>query len=72
MTGFIGNTTYAYCREELSGEVSTTNEDKAIYFKTMDQDNHNEGEESGLLLEYRGSDSGDFVKINIYCSEEEF
>ena len=48
MTGYIGNTSYAKCEESLSGEVSATNEDKAIHYSTLEQNNNNGEKNAGF------------------------
>ena len=65
---YIGNTTLTVCDEPLSGGVSSTNANDAIEFNILEDNSNDLNQPSGVRLEYKGSQSGDYVRMNIYCN----
>ena len=68
---YIGNTTLTVCDEPLSGGVSSTNANDAIEFNILEDNSNDLNQPSGVRLEYKGSQSGDYVRMNIYCNQDE-
>ena len=52
--------------------MTSTDENGAIEFNILEDNSNDLNLPSGVRLEYKGSPNGDYVRMNIYCSVEEF